>query len=191
MTNADLVVLSVLAYEGPMHGYELIKTLKQRHIENWAQVSRPQVYYSIRKLARERLLERADKNSPSQGPEKTTYMVSANALPMIAEKLSEHSWSQQRLPSVFTTWSALALLSSPDTIRLQLADRARFLKDEIKNDLQTLEILKEIDRSDARLAHVLIKMSIAGFETELDMLSELESVLVDGAINFSPNVSKK
>ena len=44
-----LIVLAVLA-EGPLHGYALNAELGRRAVEDWASVSRPQVYYSLKKL---------------------------------------------------------------------------------------------------------------------------------------------
>jgi DNA-binding PadR family transcriptional regulator len=35
-----------------MHGYELVGELLRRDVDDWAAVSRPHVYYSIKKLAK-------------------------------------------------------------------------------------------------------------------------------------------
>ena len=51
LTTPDLVLLSLLA-ERPMHGYEANLELERREIRDWAGISRPQVYYSLEKLAR-------------------------------------------------------------------------------------------------------------------------------------------
>jgi DNA-binding PadR family transcriptional regulator len=51
LTVADAVVLAILS-ERPMHGYEVNQTLEEREVADWAGVSRPQVYYSLKKLAR-------------------------------------------------------------------------------------------------------------------------------------------
>src|SRR5437764_13862149 len=69
LTIPDLVILSLLA-ERPMHGYEVNATLEDRKIRDWGPVSRPQVYYSLDKLAKLRLIRVASENSPSAGPER-------------------------------------------------------------------------------------------------------------------------
>jgi len=51
LTTPDLVLLSLLA-ERPMHGYQANLELERREIRDWAGISRPQVYYSLEKLAR-------------------------------------------------------------------------------------------------------------------------------------------
>jgi Fe2+ or Zn2+ uptake regulation protein len=55
LTIPDLVLLSLLA-ERPMHGYQVNALLEFRKVRDWAGVSRPQVYYSLDKLARLGLL---------------------------------------------------------------------------------------------------------------------------------------
>jgi DNA-binding PadR family transcriptional regulator len=51
LTTPDLVLLSLLA-ERPMHGYQANLELERRQVHDWAGISRPQVYYSLEKLAR-------------------------------------------------------------------------------------------------------------------------------------------
>src|ERR1700752_151520 len=51
LTTPDFVLLSLLA-ERPMHGYQANLELERREIRDWANLSRPQVYYSLEKLAR-------------------------------------------------------------------------------------------------------------------------------------------
>ncbi len=58
LTISDLVILSLLA-ERPMHGYEVNATLEDRKIREWAPVSRPQIYYSLDKLTKLKLIQSA------------------------------------------------------------------------------------------------------------------------------------
>src|SRR6184192_3917947 len=69
LTTPDLVILSLLA-ERPMHGYEVNATLEDRKIREWAPVSRPQIYYSLDKLAKLRLIRVTSEKSPSARPER-------------------------------------------------------------------------------------------------------------------------
>src|SRR5262247_3093074 len=76
LTIPGLVILSLLA-EGPMHGYEVNATLEERNIRDWAPVSRPQIYYSLDKLAELGLLRVISSHSPSAGPEKRVLETTA------------------------------------------------------------------------------------------------------------------
>src|SRR5215831_13148843 len=77
LTVPDLVVLSLLA-ERPMHGYEVIAELERRQIGDWANVSRPQVYYSLDKLVRLGLLHPATDVEPAAGPERRVLTTTAS-----------------------------------------------------------------------------------------------------------------
>src|SRR5215467_11143631 len=72
LTTPDLVLLSLLA-ERPMHGYQANLELERREIHDWAAVSRPQVYYSLEKLARAGLLRASENVARAGGPERTTF----------------------------------------------------------------------------------------------------------------------
>src|SRR5437773_3375924 len=76
LTTPDLVLLSLLA-ERPMHGYQANLELERRQIRDWAGVSRPQVYYSLDKLERLRLIRPRESEGPPPGPERRMYSTTA------------------------------------------------------------------------------------------------------------------
>ena len=56
ITRTDLIILAFLS-ERPSHGWEIDRQLVQIGANFWAEYSRPHLYYSLRKLLREGLLE--------------------------------------------------------------------------------------------------------------------------------------
>src|SRR5260370_25950386 len=76
LTTPDLVLLSLLA-ERPMHGYEANLELERREIRDWAGISRPQVYYSLEKLARPGLIRSSETDEPASGPTPSTHGTKA------------------------------------------------------------------------------------------------------------------
>src|ERR1700716_3670767 len=66
LTTPDLVILSLLA-ERAMHGYEVNAELERRQARDWVDISRPQIYYSLEKLRRQRLLAEAESGEPALG----------------------------------------------------------------------------------------------------------------------------
>ena len=76
LTVPDLVLLSLLA-EQPMHGYQANLELERRQVQDWAGVSRPQVYYSLEKLARLGLIKEAGDHEPALGPERRIFVTTA------------------------------------------------------------------------------------------------------------------
>ena len=75
-TTPDLVLLSLLA-ERPMYGYQANAELERRQWRDWVGVSRPQVYYSIEKLARAGMIAAVDAEEPSGGPDRRVFGTTA------------------------------------------------------------------------------------------------------------------
>ena len=86
LTTPDLVLLSLLA-ERPMHGYEANLELERRQVRDWAGISRPQVYYSLEKLAKLGLLRPANSDERAAGPERSVFTTSARGRTALAKRL--------------------------------------------------------------------------------------------------------
>src|SRR5262245_54116136 len=86
LTTPDLVLLSLLA-ERPMYGYQASLELERRESRDWAEVSRPQVYYSLEKLARVGLLRKGETREPAAGPERSTFETSRKGRDFLASAL--------------------------------------------------------------------------------------------------------
>src|ERR1700736_5072201 len=72
LTTPDLVILSLLAEQG-MHGYQVNLELERREVRDWAGISRPQVYYSLEKLAAKGLIRAGKSDEPATGPERRVF----------------------------------------------------------------------------------------------------------------------
>src|SRR5436309_4693614 len=105
LTTPDMVILSLLA-ERPMHGYDVSAELDRRLIRDWASVSRPQVYYSLEKLARLGLVRVASDAAPAAGPERRVFATSALGRTALAEALARTDWTTGRDRPPFLTWMA-------------------------------------------------------------------------------------
>src|SRR5437879_178387 len=106
LTTPDLVLLSLLA-EQPMHGYQANLELERRCIHEWAAISRPQVYYSLEKLARAGFLRAAESSEAAAGPERSVYETAAKGRSALAAALERNDWATQRDRPAFLTWVAL------------------------------------------------------------------------------------
>src|SRR5436190_22988792 len=96
LTTPDLVILSLLA-ERPMHGYEVNATLEDRNIRDWAPVSRPQIYYSLDKLTKLRLIRVGLDDSPAAGPERRVFETTAAGRDRLADALEDKHWVHNRV----------------------------------------------------------------------------------------------
>src|SRR5271155_1683378 len=105
LTTPDLVLLSLLA-ERPMHGYQANAELERREIRDWAGISRPQVYYSMEKLAGMGFIRVAKSDEPTAGPERSVFMTTARGCNALADALEREEWAEQRERPPFLTWVA-------------------------------------------------------------------------------------
>ena len=107
LSTADLVLLSLLA-ERPMHGYEANAELERRQVRDWAGLSRPQIYYSLEKLARNGFLRTASSRKRAQGPERQVFLATKAGTSALANALEWPGWTNQREKPTFLTWMALS-----------------------------------------------------------------------------------
>ena len=192
LTAADLVVLGLLL-ERPMHGYEVNQELARREVGDWAGVSRPQVYYSLRKLAdaghigpalgpagAERgSAERgsAERGSGEGGPERRVYRVTAAGRRAYAAALARPEWATQRPPPAFVTWLVLATHADPAVRARQLGRRRAFLETEATRERATLAAILAGTGPAAVVAALVVRLTIRQFEAELAWLGEVAAAL--------------
>lgn len=144
LTTPDLVILSLLA-ERPMHGYEVNSTLEDRQIRHWAPVSRPQIYYSLDKLTKLRLIRTSSDETPSAGPERRVFETTPLGRDRLADALESKRWIDNRVHQPFLIWLALSWQARPRTFRNQLKSRKKILEARLAEERDTLnDMLTEV-----------------------------------------------
>src|SRR4051812_25469813 len=138
LTTPDLVILSLLA-ERPMHGYEVNATLENRNIRDWAPVSRPQIYYSLDKLTRLRLIRVGSDESPAAGPERRVFETTPAGRDRLADALESKHWVDNRVYEPFLIWLALSWQARPRTFRKQLNARKKIVEHRLAEERATLK----------------------------------------------------
>lgn len=173
LSTADLVLLSLLA-ERPMHGYQANAELVRREVNDWAGISRPQVYYSMEKLARLGMLRKTEGTGNAEGPERMVFAVTTKGKKVLADALEREDWATQRERPAFLTWMALSWQARRGVFAQQLSHRKQFLEKELVREKETLDsILKEVGHR-YHEAVWMVTLMIEQFETELRWLKKLE-----------------
>jgi DNA-binding PadR family transcriptional regulator len=172
LTTPDLVLLSLLA-EQSMHGYQANLELERRQVRDWAGVSRPQVYYSLEKLARAGLIRSGADESPAAGPDRCVYKTTAKGRAALAEALEREEWTTARDRPPFLTWLALSWQATPAAVRLQIGRRREFLEKELAREQATLRDIRAEVGHDTHEAVWMVTLVIAQFRVELRWLRKL------------------
>jgi len=166
LTTPDLVLLSLLA-ERPMHGYQANLELERRQVRDWAGVSRPQVYYSLEKLAGIGLIRSADSDAPLAGPERSVFSTTARGRTALADALERQEWTTERDRPPFLTWLALSWQARPGVFQQQLRRRQDFLAKELAREEATLKAIRDETGHRFHEAVWMVRLAIDQLRTEL------------------------
>ncbi|HKN74573.1 MAG TPA: PadR family transcriptional regulator [Candidatus Acidoferrum sp.] len=172
LTTPDLVVLSLLA-ERPMHGYQANAELVRREIKDWAGISRPQVYYSLEKLAKAGMIRSLETDEPASGPERSSFETTAKGRAALADALEREDWTTQRDRPPFLTWVALSWQARPGVVERQIERRREFLEKKVAKEKEVLRsILVEVGHP-YHEAVWMVSLMIEQFQTELRWLKRV------------------
>jgi DNA-binding PadR family transcriptional regulator len=185
LTTPDLVLLSLLA-ERAMHGYEVNLELERRCVQDWAGISRPQVYYSLEKLAKAGFIRGAEDGEPASGPERSVFETTASGRRALREALEREDWAMQRDRPAFLTWVALSWQARAGVFAKQIQRRKRFLNRELAREEETLRsILMEVGHP-YHEAVWMVSLMIEEFEAELRWLRKVARELPRRAAARNP-----
>jgi DNA-binding PadR family transcriptional regulator len=174
LTTPDLVLLSLLA-ERPMHGYQANLELERREVRDWAAISRPQVYYSLEKLARLGLIRAADDETPVGGPERSVFATSAKGRAALGASLEREDWTVHRDRPPFLTWLALSWQAPPGVFLKQVRRRLQFLESELAREQAVLRSIRTEVGHRFHEAVWMVSLTIQQFRVELRWLRKLLS----------------
>jgi len=172
LTTPDLVLLSLLA-ERPMHGYEANLELERRQVRDWAGISRPQVYYSLEKLAGLGLVRPAESDEPEAGPERRGFVTATKGRSALADALEREEWTTQRDRPPFLTWMALSWQARPGVFQRQLERRREFLEKELAHEEATLRAIRKEVGHRFHEAVWMVSLIIQQFRLELKWLNKI------------------
>jgi DNA-binding PadR family transcriptional regulator len=172
LTTPDLVLLSLLA-ERPMHGYQANRELVRREIRDWAGISRPQVYYSLEKLARAGLIRSLETDQPASGPERSSFETTADGRAALADALEREDWTTQRDRPPFLTWVALSWQARLGVVKRQIERRREFLEKEVAKEKEVLRSILEEVGHPYHEAVWMVNLMIEQFRTELRWLKRV------------------
>ena len=160
-----------------MHGYEANLELERRCIRDWAAISRPQVYYSLEKLASAGFIRKGSSSAPAYGPERTVFATTSKGRAAIADALERDSWADQRDHPLFPTWIALSWQARPGVFEEQIRRRQRYLETELAREEETLRAIKNEVGHRFHEAVWMVSLMIDQFRTELRWLRKLSKEL--------------
>lgn len=183
LTPHDLVVMAVLA-EAPTHGYRLLQILEERDVQDWAAMSKPQVYYSLKKLARLGLVKPRRGLGQGAGPEREVLALSAAGRRELATGLNDERWVEQRPPPPFLTWLALCPHLEVGARARLIARRRIYVTHELNRERKTLAEFQSDDSMMATPGRLMVDLTVRQFELELTWLNDVEQIMIGSTNNL-------
>ena len=117
MSATRLLVLGAVRIFQPIHGYDLRRELMSWHADEWANISFGSIYFALKKMTGDRLLEEVETERSGGRPEKTLYRLTVEGEKEFQSLLREYFWRRKPLIDPFlVAMSQMPALPKPELI---------------------------------------------------------------------------
>ena len=169
MSSTRVLILGVLL-DGPLHGYEVRKTLELWGTQHWANVAFGSIYHALGKMAQEGLLEVVGGEGAKSGRGRTVYAITPEGRAEFDRRLREH-------------WTEIMPIADPFQVALTFMDRlpradllsaVRERTERLRAGFAMLERARDAKRAANAPRHVdeCIALSAAEYRAQLEWLEQ-------------------
>ncbi|MCA1669537.1 MAG: PadR family transcriptional regulator [Thermomicrobia bacterium] len=170
MSAARLLILGVLQFKSPAHGYEIRRELESWHAEQWAHIAYGSIYFALNKMAEEGLVEAVSTDQVGKRPARTRYTLTEDGKGEFQRLLRDYWWDRKPLIDPFQV--ALSFMNSMPHDELLLA--LRYRADRIRAFLTAFQSRTMHAFSPDTPRHILenFRLAVAHEEVELHWIEE-------------------
>jgi DNA-binding PadR family transcriptional regulator len=128
MSTTRMVILGLIRWAEPVHGYEVRRELISWSVEEWANIAPGSIYHALRKLTEEGLLEEVGTEKLSGRPARTLYRTTRFGQEEFERLLRKYWWEPHNSTDPFlAALSFLPALPRREAV-LALRNRAAVLR---------------------------------------------------------------
>jgi DNA-binding PadR family transcriptional regulator len=189
MTATRLLILGAIRIFQPVHGYDLRRELKTWHVDEWANISYGSIYFALKKMTADGLLEDVETGRSGSRPEKTLYRLTSDGEAEFQSLLREFWWERKPLIDPFmVAMSQAPALAKPEMVAALRhratsaragAERMRF-----HAEARIAAKVSEGERLPMRLVAEMFRLGAARVVAEADWAEDLASRIESGAFAF-------
>jgi len=95
MKNTELAILTLIAQQ-PRHGYEIEQVIEERGMRDWTEVGFSSIYYLLKKLEKDNLIEGYVERHVGQGPARKVYRITESGREAVHAGVLEALYVPQR-----------------------------------------------------------------------------------------------
>jgi DNA-binding PadR family transcriptional regulator len=165
MSATRLLILGVLRFKQPTHGYDVRRELESWQAERWANIAYGSIYFALNKMAEEELVEVVDAGQAGKGPARTTYAVTPAGEQEFQRLLREYWWEPKTVIDPFQV--ALAFIH--ELPRGELLDALRHRAAAARAKAEELQAAIRSRTAAGATRHVTENMRLAAYHVETDL----------------------
>jgi DNA-binding PadR family transcriptional regulator len=174
MTNAELAILSLIA-EQPRHGYDIEQIIEERGMRDWTEIGFSSIYYLLKKLEKDGMLEGHLQQPGGKGPARKVYSITSDG---------QHTLAESALAALSTPKSGsrpflLGLSNLPIIPTEQLLDALNSYATKLEESMQHMGTRAEEQRPQPPFVEAMFDYSRVLAEAELiwirDFMQEVEA----------------
>src|SRR5436190_7834269 len=164
MSATRLLILGVLRYKQPTHGYDVRRELEAWQAERWANIAYGSIYFALNKMAQEGLVEAVETDQVGKRPARTTYAITPAGEAEFQRLLREY-WGEFK--TVIDPFQA-ALAFTDELPRDELLAALRHRAAAARAKAEELEaVIRHWTDADA-LRHVAANVRLSAYHVEAD-----------------------
>ncbi|MDY6875341.1 MAG: PadR family transcriptional regulator [Chloroflexota bacterium] len=173
MTNAELAILSLIA-EQPRHGYEIERVIEERGMREWTEIGFSSIYYLLKKLEREGLIE-GQSEEAKRGPARKVYHIT----PAGIEARHVGVLDALSVPHRCYPPLQLGLANLPGITIAEALAALRKYRDELDARLEHVQARWESQRPLPYFVDAMFDHSVTMTQAELEWITQFISQLED------------
>ena len=174
MTNAEFAILSMVA-EQPRHGYQIEQVIEERGMREWTEVGFSSIYYLLKKLEKQGLIEGRTERQAGRGPARVVYQTTpAGEDALRASVIDALSTPRPCYSPLQLGLANLLLVSNAEA----LAALRRY-RDALSERLKHVQARWESHGPLPFFVDAMFDHSIAMIQAELRWITEFTSQLID------------
>jgi DNA-binding PadR family transcriptional regulator len=183
MSATRLMILGLVQWMQPVHGYDVKRELESWQADEWASIAPGSIYHALRKLAADGLLEEVATEQVGARPARTTYKITPKGEREFEELLRRFWWQFQPPVDPFMAGFAFLPQLPRDEAVAALRNRARGLR--AAADMQRFA-LSSAFMQQTKPAHVgwQFERMIAQMEVDIAWCERIAARLEGGAPLF-------
>lgn len=187
MSTTRLLILGLVNWMQPVHGYDVRRELESWRTDEWANLAPGSIYHALRKLAAEGLLAEVSTERVGARPARTTYRITPVGEAEFAELLRRYWWGYEQPSDPFLAgFGFLPALPRAEAVAA-LRNRARLLRASV--DTHRFALASEWMRQ-SKPAHVgwMFELHVVRLEAEIAWCERVAGRLEAGEELYPPGM---